>query len=272
LLYLVATPIGNLQDLSPRALEVLGSCDYVLCEDTRRSRSLWNHFELTPPLKSFHKFNESSQEENVIEDLKQGLKIALISDAGTPGICDPGEQLVAKCWEENISIEHIPGACSLLYALVVSGFRCAPFQFIGFLPKKEGELLKIFESLTLSPSTTICFETPHRILKTLKHLASFDPKRMLFIGRELTKRFETLYRGTAEELQKTVKDSTVKGEFVVVISPSEKSEEWEDLTLEQQVLDIEEKFNYSRNEAIKLTAELRGLPKRQVYQALITNS
>ena len=176
-LYLVSTPIGNLADFSFRAVETLKKCDYILCEDTRHSRFLLEHYGIQTPLKSFHKFNEAKALESVLSDLKEGKTLALISDAGTPLISDPGQELVLQCRAEGLAVSAIPGACAVIDALVLSGLPSTPFQFIGFLPKKEKELQSVLSQALFYAGTTIAYESPHRIEETLAAIAQIDPKK-----------------------------------------------------------------------------------------------
>lgn len=222
MLYLVATPIGNLEDITLRALNVLRECDYILCEDTRHSRRLLNHYEITKPLKSYHKFNEAKREEALVEDLQKGLTIALISDAGTPCFSDPGQRLVARCITEKLPVFPIPGPCAAVAALVTSGFPTEPFQFLGFLPRKKGQLTKKLEAILEAPITSICYETPHRICKVLDILVELAPDKEIVIGREITKKFEEFLRGSAVELLHRCKSKPLKGELVILFAPTSK--------------------------------------------------
>jgi 16S rRNA (cytidine1402-2'-O)-methyltransferase len=269
-LYLVATPIGNLGDITFRAIETLKSCDYILCEDTRHSVQLLSHFEIRKPLKSFHKFNESEKEDQIIQHLKSGQKIAVISDAGTPGISDPGSQLVQRCVNEGIEVIAIPGACAAITALTTSGFNTERFQFFGFLPKKSSELKSVLRDLLTYSGTTICYESPHRLLSLLEILQELAPSRKMAVARELTKKFEEICRGTPAELAEKWKDREVKGEIVFLISGEDNSKihDWEKLTPAEHVAMLEETYQISRNEAIKLAAATRGVPKRHVYNTL----
>ncbi len=217
MLYLIATPIGNLQDISFRALKAIEACDYLLCEDTRQSLKLLSHYELRKPLKSYHHFNEASREKTIIEDLKRGLTIGLLSDAGTPGISDPGERLVRKCVEEMCEICPIPGACALITALVGSGLPTSRFQFIGFLPLKKGPRGRLLTEALSYPGTTVAYESPHRILSTLELLQAAAPEHHVVVARELTKKFEQFHRGTPQELLEGWKKSPPRGEFVLLI-------------------------------------------------------
>jgi 16S rRNA (cytidine1402-2'-O)-methyltransferase len=264
MLYLIATPIGNLGDLTYRAVEILKTCDLILCEDTRHSAVLLAHYEIRKPLKSYHQFNESEREEQILGELRNGKTIALISDAGTPGICDPGEQLVKRCIEENLPFTALPGPCAIITALTLSGMDTLPFQFIGFLPKKTSEIRKALQEALLYPGTTICYETPHRITETLEILKELAPTRKVAIARELTKKFEECLRGTPEELL----PHTFKGEIVLLIEKSTKELDFSELSLEEHVKALEESYGLTRMEAIKMVASLRKLPKKTVYNSL----
>lgn len=205
-------------DITFRAIETLKECDYILCEDTRRSGILVKHHQIKKPLKSFHKFNEKAREDGVIKDLQQGKTIALISDAGTPGISDPGERLIQRCALENIPYTAIPGACSIIQALVSSGLATIPFQFIGFLPKKKGGLTTKLQTLLEYQGTNICFETTHRIHKVLAILQELAPDKTIVIARELTKKFEEILRGTPEFLLAHNQKKPLKGELVILFA------------------------------------------------------
>ncbi|NGX45367.1 MAG: Ribosomal RNA small subunit methyltransferase I [Chlamydiae bacterium] len=260
MLYLVATPIGNLKDFTFRAQEVLSGVDYILCEDTRHSRHLLSHYSIDRPLKSYHKFSEASREAEIIQDLKEGMNIALITDAGMPAVADPGERLVARCIEEKLPYTLIPGASAPLMALVLSGFPGAPFQFIGFLPKKEGEHRKaVIDALHYS-GVTLCFESPHRIHKTLEALEKFAPTRPLALCRELTKRYESCVRGAASELLK----NSYKGEITLVIGPAP-APDYSHLSGEEHVALLQETFGLTKQEALKLAAKMRGVAKKELY-------
>jgi 16S rRNA (cytidine1402-2'-O)-methyltransferase len=264
MLYLVATPIGNLSDLSHRAIEVLKDCDYILCEDTRHSLVLLNHWGIQKPLKSFHKFNESSQEESIIQDLKNGQRIALISDAGTPGISDPSHELVQRCQKEKISFTTIPGPCAAIAALTASGFSAERFQFVGFLPKKQEELKAMLLEILDYPGTTICYEAPHRILDTLEVLQPLSTRKIC-VARELTKMYEESIFGTAEELLHHFKTNPPLGEMVLLISAEEKKEEEPSLTDIEEIQTLQKQFNLSQSDAIKIFAQLRNTPKNKLY-------
>lgn len=268
MLYLVATPIGNLADITYRAVEVLKNSDYILCEDTRHSRPLLQHYAIDRPLKSYHKFNESSSQETLIEDLNAGKHIALISDAGTPTLCDPGYVLVARCLQEGIKVTALPGACAAIVALTLSGFDPLPFQFVGFLPKKNSELKQALNQILIYDGTSIAYESPHRLEETLEVIKEIDPARTLCIARELTKLYEECKRGSAQELQTYFKTHPLKGECVLLFQRSTETIDWEHLNLKEHVELIYAQGNLSLNDAIKWVAQLRKLPKRTVYQAI----
>lgn len=269
MLYLVATPIGNLQDITYRAIETLKICDYILCEDTRHSRLLLNHYDIHKPLKSYHKFNEASQAEPILADLKMGKQIALISDAGTPGISDPGADLVRQCIENQIPLTAIPGPCAAIQALSCSGLPTDRFQFWGFLPRKENELKRDWQQILTYPGTSICYESPKRLLDILRLVETMDPSRQLVVARELTKKFEEICRGSATSLLKYWEEKThvLKGEIVLLVAPPSTGaeKEWELLSPEEHVQYMQDTYGISRHEAIKMVAELRKVPKRQIY-------
>lgn len=270
MLYLVATPIGNLQDITFRAVEILQSCDYILCEDTRRTAILLNHFKIKKPLKAYHKFNESAKENPILEDLREGKSIALVSDAGTPGISDPGAKLVQVCVDHKIKVCAIPGPCAAIAALTCSGLSTDRFTFYGFLPRKAGELNAALQEILSYAQTTICYESPHRIRNVLEIIHSIDPLRKVVIARELTKKFEEVINGTASELIKNWEGKDIKGEIVLLIDRaiSIKEEIWNLLSIEEHVDLIQNTYSLSRMQAMKIAGSLRGLSKRQVYQSL----
>ncbi|MBS0623707.1 MAG: 16S rRNA (cytidine(1402)-2'-O)-methyltransferase [Verrucomicrobia bacterium] len=218
MLYIIATPIGNLGDFSPRACAIIASCDYLLCEDTRRSGILLNHYSLKCPMKSFHAHNEKRMSERVIRDLQQGLTIGLLSDAGTPTLSDPGATLVALCHEHELTVSPIPGPCAALTALCASGLNPSRFQFLGFLPRRPGKAKKLLKESLDYPGTTIIYESPHRVKHTLTWLAELDPERCLVLARELTKKFESFTRGSAQDMATRYEQDSVLGECVILIA------------------------------------------------------
>ncbi len=217
-LILVPTPIGNLEDITFRALKVLKEADLILCEDTRTSQVLLKHYDIQKPLRSYHKFNEHRSVGSLLDLLRNGQTIALISDAGTPSISDPGFLIVRECLKENIPIECLPGATALIPALAVSGLPSERFCFEGFLPQKKGRHTRLQE-LSMEERTMILYESPFRIAKTLEELAAvLGPDRQVSVSRELTKKFEETIRGTLQEVSTHFKSFTPKGEFVIVVA------------------------------------------------------
>lgn len=216
-LYLVATPIGNLEDITLRALRVLRECDVVAAEDTRRTGRLLKHYEIKQPLLSYFQFNEAKRSEDILERLGRGETVALVTDAGTPGISDPGERVVRAARAAGFSVEPVPGPCALVAALTASGLPTAEFHFIGFLPHKSGQRRKRLESLKEQGGTWVLYESPHRIGKLLGELEALYPDREVVLARELTKRFEEFLSGTPAELLEHLSQRSLKGEFVVMI-------------------------------------------------------
>lgn len=215
-LYIVATPIGNLSDMTLRALETLKSVDFVLCEDTRVSKKLLDHYNIQKPLISYHQHSDYKKVREIKDLLDDGKDLALVTDAGTPGISDPGNMLIAELLKNNVSIVPIPGVSAIATALSICGFPTDKFLFLGFPPHKN-KRQKFFKEAVSHEFTTAFYESGHRILKCLKELKEYlDPKRQIMIGRELTKQFETVYRGTIDEVMADMKDE--RGEFVVIIS------------------------------------------------------
>ena len=217
-LYLVATPIGNLEDITLRALRVLKECDVVAAEDTRHSGQLLKHFGLSKPLLSYFQFNEAKRSEEIIGRLRRGEKVALVTDAGSPGISDPGQRVVKAAIAAGLRVEAVPGACALVAGLTASGLPADEFHFIGFLPHKSGQRRNKLESLKAFDGTLVLYESPYRIEKLLGELNEVFPERDLVLARELTKKFEEFLRGKAAELLEVTKQRSLKGEFVVMIS------------------------------------------------------
>jgi 16S rRNA (cytidine1402-2'-O)-methyltransferase len=217
-LYLVATPIGNLEDITLRALRTLRECDVVAAEDTRHTGLLLKHFEISKPLISYFQFNEARRSEEIIERLRRGEKVALVTDAGTPGISDPGERVVQAAIRAGLRVESVPGPSALVAAITASGLPTDEFHFIGFLPHKPGRRRKRLEALLHIPGTVAIYESPYRIERLLRELEELFPARQVVLARELTKRFEEYLRGTAAELRQTLEQRKVKGEFVVLVS------------------------------------------------------
>jgi 16S rRNA (cytidine1402-2'-O)-methyltransferase len=216
-LYLVATPIGNLEDITLRALRVLKECDVVAAEDTRHSGQLLKHFGIAKPMLSYFQFNEAKRSEEIIERLKRGEKVALITDAGSPGISDPGERVVQAAQAAGLRVEAVPGACALVAALTASGLPTDEFHFIGFLPHKSGQRRNQLEALKQFAGTLVLYESPYRIEKLLNELNEVFPERQVVLARELTKKFEEFLRGTPAELLELLQKRSLKGEFVVLV-------------------------------------------------------
>ena len=216
-LILIPTPIGNLDDLTLRAIECIKDVDLILCEDTRRSLKLLNHLQIKKPLKSFHKFNEHSKVEKVIIEIQSGIKVGLISDAGTPSISDPGYLIVKMCIDNNIDVECLPGPTALIPALVISGLPSERFTFEGFLPVKKGRKTRLQE-LSSEKRTMIFYESPYKLYKTLKDFYEyFGPEREISISKELTKIFENTQRGKIKDIIDNYNNKKLKGEFVIVV-------------------------------------------------------
>ena len=216
-LILIPTPIGNLDDITLRAIECIKDADLILCEDTRRSLKLMNHLEIKKPLKSFHKFNEHSTVEKIIFEIQSGIKVGLISDAGTPCISDPGYLIVKMCIDNNIDVECLPGPTALIPALAVSGLPTDRFTFEGFLPVKKGRKTRL-EDLSKETRTMIFYESPYKLYKTLEDFYEyFGPEREISISKELTKIFEDTQRGNIKDIIDNYKNKKLKGEFVIVV-------------------------------------------------------
>ncbi|MEI6392187.1 MAG: 16S rRNA (cytidine(1402)-2'-O)-methyltransferase [Verrucomicrobiota bacterium] len=217
-LYLVATPIGNLEDITLRALRVLKECDVVAAEDTRRTGQLLKHFEISKPLLSYFQFNEAKRSEEIIERLRLGQKVALVTDAGSPGISDPGERVVKAAIAAGFRVESVPGPCALVAALTASGLSAEEFHFIGFLAHKSGQRRRKLEELKSFDGTLVLYESPYRIEKLLTELNEIFPERQVVLARELTKKFEEYLRGTPAELLDVARKRSLKGEFVVMVT------------------------------------------------------
>ena len=217
-LYLVATPIGNLEDITLRALRTLRECDVIAAEDTRRTGQLLNYFGISRPLLSYFRFNEAKRSEELLARLARGEKVALVTDAGTPGISDPGERVVRAAIAAGFRVESVPGPCALIAALTASGLPTEEFHFVGFLPVKSGQRRKKLEALRGVPGTLAFYESPYRIDKLLGELNELFPTAHVVLARELTKKFEEFLRGTPAELLEIAKKRSLKGEFVVLVS------------------------------------------------------
>ena len=277
-LYLCATPIGNLEDITLRVLRTLQEVDLIAAEDTRNSIKLLNHFDIKTPMTSYHEFNKIEKAHQLVEKMQSGTNIALITDAGTPGISDPGEELVRQCHEAGITVTALPGACALINALIISGQPTRRFCFEAFLPADKKERKLILEELKNETRTIILYEAPHRLVRTLEELKETLGNRRMTLCRELTKRHETAFHTTIEELILYYQTEKPLGECVLVIegrSRQEMEEEqkasWEKITIEEH-MEIYENQGHSRKEAMKMVANDRGMTKRDVYQYLINKT
>ncbi len=269
-LTLVGTPIGNLEDMSYRAVRALKEADRIACEDTRQTIKLLNHFEIKNRLESYHKYNENKESEKIIEYLKKGENVALVSDAGLPVISDPGNILVRRVREEGLSVEVVPGPNAGLSALMLSGLDAGSFLFIGFIGKSNKEFREGIERVKNSPDTVILYESPHRIIRLLEALRDAVPEREISISREITKKFEETVQGTAQELLTRFEEKPPKGEFVVIISgrsEDEDKEAFEALTVEEHVARYVAE-GLSEKDAMKRAAKDRGLSKREIYNEI----
>jgi len=217
-LYLVATPIGNLEDITLRALRTLKECDVVAAEDTRRTGQLLKHFDISKPMLSYFQFNEAKRSEQIIERLRRGEKVALVTDAGSPGISDPGERVVKAATAAGLRVESVPGPSALVAALTASGLPTEEFHFIGFLPHKSGQRRRELERLKSIAGTLVFYESPYRVEKLVVELNDLFAGRQVVLARELTKKFEEYLRGTPAELLEVLKRRSLKGEFVVLVA------------------------------------------------------
>src|SRR6056297_2538585 len=269
-LYPCATPIGNLSDLSPRAVEVLKEVDIIAAEDTRRTSKLLNHFEIDTKMISYHEHNEKKRAEELIQKIKNGIDLALVSDAGTPGISDPGYEIIKSAVKNQIEVIPIPGPNAALLALIASGMDMSSFVFLGFIPRKGKKRNKFNKSIQKEEKTSIIYESPYRVLDTLKELKKIMGKREIALIRELTKVHEEKIYGTATELVNILKSRKIKGEIVLVIEGRkvEEKEGWEDLSIVEHVRLLMEN-GYTKKKAIKEVSDLRELPKSDVYEKAI---
>ena len=217
-LYLVATPIGNLEDITLRALRTLEQCDVVAAEDTRHTARLLQHFQLHKPLLSYHRFNEARRSEEILERLRQGQTVALVTDAGSPGISDPGERVVCAAIASSLRVEPVPGPCALVAALTASGLPTTEFHFVGYLPHKSGQRRRKLGALHAVPGTWVFYESPHRIERLLEELTSVYPDCTVVLAREITKKFEEFLRGTPSQLLDECRQRRLRGEIVVLAS------------------------------------------------------
>lgn len=271
-LYLVPTPIGNLKDITLRALEVLQNVDIIAAEDTRQSLKLLNHFNIRKTLISYHQHNEQGKSEDIIRQVEEGKDIAIISDAGSPGISDPGSVIVSKCIEKNIDFEVLPGATAITTALVYSGLDTTKFIFRGFLPRENKERKPIIDDLIDRSETLIFYEAPHRLLNTLEFLYDNIGNRKIAMCRELTKLYEEIIRLTLEEAIEYYKQQSPRGEYVLVVEGKSKEDidkdekaKWDMLTIEEHIRRyVDEGLN--KKDAMKKVAKDRGVAKSEIYK------
>ena len=261
-LYLIPTPIGNMEDITLRALNILKEVEVIFCEDTRVTMNLLNYFDIKKKLISSHNFNEANNKDKLLEYLKSGYNVGLVSDRGTPIISDPGYELAKFAIEEGYNVVSLPGATALIPALTSSGISPMPFYYYGFLNSKDSQRRKELEDLKKIKATLIIYEAPHRINKTLKDLGNILGNRKISISREISKKYEEIYRGTIQEL--IDQNNEYKGELVIVIEGNTEVNKFENLTIKEHV-DFYINDGYSMMDAIKMTTKDRGLKKSEVY-------
>lgn len=274
-LFLCATPIGNLEDMTFRAVRVLKEVDLIAAEDTRNSIKLLNHFEIKTPMTSYHEYNKIEKGHKLVDKLLEGVNIALITDAGTPGISDPGEELVKMCHEAGVTVTAIPGAAACLVALTTSGLSSRRFAFEAFLPTDKKERAAVLEEMKNETRTIVMYEAPHRLVRTLELLLETLGDRNITICRELTKKHETLFKSTFTEALEHYKEEAPRGECVIVIEGRSRKEmeaeaiaKWEDLTIEDHMEHYLSQ-GMDKKTAMKQVAKDRGVGKRDIYQALL---
>lgn len=274
-LYLCATPIGNLDDITLRVLDTLKNVDLIAAEDTRHSIKLLNHFQIKTPMTSYHEYNKVEKARYLVDQMKKGVTVALVTDAGTPGISDPGEELVRQCHEAGIPLTSLPGPAACITALTISGLPTRRFCFEAFLPADKKERQWILEELKKETRTIIVYEAPHHLVRTLSELAAALGERNITVCRELTKRYEEAFRTTFSGALEFYKENEPKGECVVVIEGKsfdqvnrEKQQEFEEMTVEKH-MELYLSQGMDKKEAMKRVAKDRGISKREVYQALL---
>lgn len=274
-LYLCATPIGNLEDVTFRVVRTLEEVDLIAAEDTRNSIKLLNHFEIKTPMTSYHEYNRIEKGKKLVEKLQSGMNIALITDAGTPGISDPGEELVKMCYEAGIEVTSLPGAAACITALTLSGLSTRRFAFEAFLPADKKEKQAVLKELENETRTIILYEAPHRLVRTLQELQDNLGNRRITICRELTKKHETAFKATIEEAISFYELNEPKGECVLVLEGRSREElrqeevaKWEEMSIEEHMAYYMDQ-NIAKKDAMKLVAKDRGIGKRDVYQQLL---
>jgi 16S rRNA (cytidine1402-2'-O)-methyltransferase len=271
-LYLVATPIGNLEDITLRALRVLKEADLIACEDTRHTQKLLNHFDIHKRTISYHEHNEHTRAAELIKEMEEGSTVALVSDAGTPTISDPGQRLVALCIERGIGVIPLPGASAILSALSAAGMPADRFLFVGFLPARQGERRRALSKLAQETCALVLYEAPHRLAAMLSDVAEILGPRPAAIARELTKVHEEFIRGTLNELAARANEAPIKGEITLVIGPGTSQRgnaSAKTTTLRERVADLVATGKVDRKGALKQAAHEFGLPKREAYKRLL---
>ena len=274
-LYLCATPIGNLEDMTFRVIRTLKEVDLIAAEDTRNSIKLLNHFEIKTPMTSYHEYNKIEKGHALVEKLLTGMNIALITDAGTPGISDPGEELVKMCYEAGITVTSLPGAAACITALTLSGLSTRRFAFEAFLPTDKKEREEVLKEMAAETRTIVMYEAPHRLVKTLKLLSERLGDRKVTVCRELTKRHETAFQSTLEGAVAYYEANDPKGECVIVIAGRSREEirqeekaRWEDMSIEDH-MEHYLKMGIDKKDAMKKVAKDRGVGKRDIYKELL---
>lgn len=274
-LYLCATPIGNLEDITFRVVRILKEADLIAAEDTRNSLRLLNHFAIKTPMTSYHEYNKIEKGHQLVDKMLGGLTVALITDAGTPGISDPGEELVKMCLEAGLPVSSVPGPAACITALTMSGLSTRRFAFEAFLPSDKKEKQVVLEELKTETRTIVLYEAPHRLLRTLQELYDILGERRITVCRELTKKHETAFQTTLREAVTWYTQNEPRGECVLVIEgksresiEKEKQESWQEISIEQH-MERYESQGVSRKEAMKLVAADRGTTKREIYQYLL---
>jgi len=270
-LYLVATPIGNLEDITLRAIRILKEADVIACEDTRQTQKLLHHYGIRKEMVSYHDHNELTRSPELVIDLEQGAKIALVSDAGTPGISDPGHRLVTLCLRHHIPVVPIPGPSALVAALAASGLPTEEFLFVGFLPPRSGARRKALDALKTESRTLIFYEAPHRVVETLADASEILGARPAVIAREVTKIHEEFLRGTLPELLESARKRAPRGEITLLIGPGDPQRQQVDpnVSLKERVEQLEAEGGVDRKAALKQAARERGLGKREAYKQLL---
>lgn len=276
-LYLCATPIGNLEDMTFRVIKTLKEVDLIAAEDTRNTIKLLNHFEIKTPMTSYHEYNKIDKAKYLVEKMLNGTNIALVTDAGTPGISDPGEEIVKQAYQAGITVTSLPGACACITALTLSGLSTRRFSFEAFLPTDKKERKLILDSLKTETRTTIIYEAPHHLKSTLAELYSYIGNRKITLCRELTKLHETVQQMTLESAMEYYNTTAPKGEYVMVIEgishrqlEEQSIQKWEKITI-QEHMDIYLTQGMDKKSAMKQVAADRGIPKREVYNSLLND-